>query len=113
MLINRLIRIVIFAIAIFFVVSLSRSIFSLWQKESIVVEEEKKLGDLKEKHQQLKESFSTTQSQEFIEEKARSSLGLAKEGEYVVVLPPITPVITPSPTPQLDSWQKWWRLFVY
>ena len=112
MLKNRLVRMVIFTLSLFLIISLIRSIWSLLQKENIVIEEEKRLAEIRRKNQELKSKLTDLEGKTFIEKQAREKLGLGKEGDFVVLLPSITPVVEPSPTPVLENWQKWVKLYI-
>lgn len=109
-------RLIMFLISIFcliFIVSLSRSIHSLWQKGGLVAEREQVRDDLKLKNQQLTNELRQAQSPEFIERQAREKLNLQREGEVVVVLPQDLASLQPqvAAQPELPNWQRWWRLF--
>ncbi|MBI1869530.1 septum formation initiator family protein [Candidatus Gottesmanbacteria bacterium] len=108
---NRLIRIGLYFLGIFLIVSLFQSITTFWQRGNVVLEEEKRLGQLKKRHEELKSQRGQVESQQFIEKQAREKLNMSRPGEVVVVLPKITPVLTPTPTPELQPLEKWRNLF--
>lgn len=94
-------------ISLYLIYSLSRSIINLRQKDNILIEEEKKLTELKEKNEELKEELDRLQSKQYLERQIRNKLNLGKEGDYLVILPSISVPVSPTPTPQLENWQKW------
>jgi cell division protein FtsB len=73
---------------------------------------------LKAENQRLVEELRKVQSESFLEKEMRDKLGLAKEGEVVVVLP--EPEVLRKLSPQipeeeevlpLPPWQQWLNLF--
>ena len=98
--------------SLIFIIGLSRSIYSLWQKGSLVTEQETQRKKLEAENQVLQRKLAEAQSSPFIEKQARERLNLQREGEVVVVLPKNLP--TPQPqvvTLPVPSWQQWWKLF--
>lgn len=111
MLQNRLIRVLFFVFAGYLIISLSRSIYTVTQKESIVIEEEKRRAEVLSEHKQLSDSLSTMNSSFFIEQQAREKLGLAKPGDVVVIMPPVSPTPTSEPKDETENWYKWFTLY--
>lgn len=108
----RLIMFLISIISLAFIVSLSRSIYTLWQKGDLVTQREAILTTRKDENQALSQKLSQVQDEAFIEEQARNKLNLSREGEIVVVLPKDLPVASEAPAPQITpNWQQWWKLF--
>lgn len=73
---------------------------------------------LEVEQRELKKRVGEASSEAFIEEVARDKLGLAKEGEVVVVLPDDEFLKTLSPSleveesePEKQNWKKWWEKF--
>lgn len=75
---------------------------------------EERLVQLKRENEDLKRELEYKGSQGFAEKEIRDKLGLAKEGEAVVILPkendenPKSEVRNPKLEP---NYIKWWRLF--
>ena len=111
MLQNRLIRVLFFIFAGYLIISLSRSIYTVTQKESIVIEEEKRLAQVLEDKKRLSDSLQTINTSFFIEQQAREKLGLAKPGDVVVIMPPVVPTPTSEPVDDSDTWLKWFKLY--
>lgn len=67
------------------------------------------------KNKELKKKLSEIKSPQFIEEQARNKLGLAKEGETVVIIPDekIKQILgaTEAAQPRLPNWLGWLRVF--
>lgn len=85
----------------------------------VQIEAEKtKLAKIQAENDKLEAEIARAQSPEFVEKEVRDKLGLAREGEAVVVLPdkdilkklaPLFPLETESlPDP---TWKKWVNLF--
>lgn len=111
-------RIFVIATIIFFIFiiqNLIHSIYSLYQKQELLVNATKELSKEQKENRQLKEQITEVNKPSFIEEQARDKLLLIKPGEQMVIYPshlavtdhqqPKTPV---KPKP---NWQQWWELF--
>lgn len=95
-------------------INLVRSYINLTQKGDVVIETKKKLQEAKDKQDQLKRELAMVESPEYIEKQAREKLNLGKEDEIVLILPSVSPFITPTPIPQPDfpTWRKWVNVFL-
>jgi cell division protein FtsB len=95
--------------------NLIHSIYSIWQKQDLIIQAQKNLTVEKEENQRLKKEISQVNRPQFIESEARDKLLLAKPGEGIVILPKNK--LTASPTPinqtvdKRPNWQKWWDMF--
>ena len=106
-------------LALFLLVSTVRNIGRVRSINSAVQAEKDKVEKMKEENAALEAQIAETQGSAFIEKQIRDKLGLAKEGEAIVVLPdaeilkklaPQTPVEQNSlPDP---NWRKWVKLFI-
>lgn len=68
------------------------------------------------KNEELKRKLSEIKSPKFVEEIARDKLGLAKEGETIVIIPEakikeILGTSEASEEPRLPNWLGWLKLF--
>lgn len=110
MLKSKLVNLIILMVGIFLIVNLTRSIIELLRAGDKIKETENQVAQLRYKNDELKKRLSEVQSPAYLEKIAREKLGLAKEEEVVVILPPYQP---PSKTQEenLPNWQKWWKLF--
>jgi cell division protein FtsB len=102
-------------ILISLIVNFSRKVVNLWRAGKLVEEKKSELIRLKTENQSLRKELERVESPRFIEQAAREKLGLGKEGEVAVIMPPETglektPKNLEKPVP---NWEKWWRLFVY
>lgn len=81
--------------------------------------EKKKIENLEAKNAEVKRKLEAIESGEYIERQIRDKLGLSKEGEIVVILPPeeklrslyIEPVLEKE-TPEKPNWEKWVELLL-
>ncbi len=99
--------------------SLIRNIIRVLNVRDRIKEEEKKVETLRKEKEELEKKVIDAESDAYIEKQLRDKLGLAKEGEIILVLPEdeilrkIAPVVQeeedflPDPT-----WKKWLKLFI-
>ena len=110
-------KIVFFAIIIvsFFIINgLIHSIYSLWQKNSLLVRAKQDLDKEQNENKALKKKLTIVQKPQFVEEEARNKLFLAKPGEGVIMMPSNVSRASTSGKKQQDTrpnWQKWWDIF--
>lgn len=108
----------ILTVVVLLFISLVRNIAKSIQVGNRIKAENAKLEELKNEKSQLEKKLAETQSAEYIEKQLRNKLGLAKEGEIVLVLPDEETLkkmapedmepeeVLPDPT-----WKKWLKLF--
>lgn len=111
-------RWIIICVSIFMIISLSRSVVDLWERRKIVKEEEKRLVQIEKRHQELMEKLKTVQTPSFVEKEARERLGMAKEGDTVIImdasgLPPDERIgiLSQDQPGDMPNWKRWWGLF--
>jgi cell division protein FtsB len=113
--IKKIVFFTIVVASLFIINSLVHSIYSLWQKQSLVVDAQQNLETEKKKNQKLKEELSIVNNKQFIEEEARDKLFLAKPGEKVIVMPSValqaSPSVSLTPVDTRSNWKRWWELF--
>lgn len=104
-------------LGLYLIVSFSRDLWHLWQKEGEIRKSQLKLEELRVKNEELKKQLEYVKSETFLEKEAREKLGLAKPGETVLILPEnleealgINPPSI-SENQRLSNWERWWRLF--
>ena len=78
-----------------------------------VLSSEMRLEELKKENEALKFELEYKKTNEFAEEEIRNKLGLAKEGETVVILPKDQTIESTSNNSGSDlaNWEKWRDLF--
>ncbi len=81
-----------------------------------MAERQNVLRRLEIEHQRLKDELTYSESPLFIEQEARNRLGLAREGEAVILMPNDKFQMTngkagDETVEKLPNWKRWWRLF--
>ena len=108
------------SIAIFMVLvsSLVKSINRIKIGDSVIEKTKVKIEKAEVENQKLAEQLKITQSEEFMEKQLRDKLGLAREGEIILVLPEadIVRKLSPQSPEEIEekpkpNWQKWMDLF--
>ena len=106
-------------LAIVLTISLIRNILKTQESIKTIEKKELQLASLEEKNKQLEEDLRRVQSDEFVEKQLRDQLGLAKEGEIIIVLPEAEKLRLLIPDlPQEEeelpdpNWRKWLKLFL-
>lgn len=90
--------------------SSARKILSFKTTSGKVVQAEARLEELKKENEELKRELEHKKGQEFAEAEIRNKLGLAREGEAVVVVPKENSDQQPSFAKASEgkpNWQKW------
>lgn len=111
---KRLFTLLISLICLVVIFSLSRSIVTLWQKRDIVRERSEALKRGQAQNAKLKAQLEEAQTPLFIEREARDKLGLAREGEAVVLMPgekTDNRVVGETSGSNKLLWKRWWNLF--
>ncbi len=91
-----------------------RRILNLRTTSQKVRESQEQLEKLKQENEALKRESEYKKSQEFAEAEIRNKLGLAKEGETVVVLPESDgeqSSVSSEQSTNIANYIKWWRFF--
>jgi len=103
---------------VFLLLSLSRNIIKTLDAQKKIDAKQEEIAALQKKNEKLKSELSQVQSSEYTEEQLRNKLGLAKEGETVVVLPDKETLknLVPAEETQQEAlpdpnWKKWVKLF--
>lgn len=115
---------IIVLVSIFMIVSLSKSVVDLWERRNILEAEEKRLTQLEKKNDELEQKLRMVQTPAFVEKEARERLGMAKEGETVILMGDISREESIINTPrvltkgsnddilgQQPYWKQWWHMF--
>ena len=98
--------------------SLIKSVKRIKMGDAVIEKTRLKVEKAEAENMKLAEQLKITQSEEFMEKQLRDKLGLAKEGEIILVLPEADIVRKLSPQiPEEDdfkpkpNWQKWLEMF--
>lgn len=91
------------------------SIYSIWQKQNLIIQAQDKLTAEKEENQKLKKQIVSVNQPEFVESEARNNLLLTKPGEGIIILPQGQFADTQgTPKKIIDTrpyWQQWLDVF--
>ncbi len=112
-------KIFILLVGIVFAASLIRNIQTILSSDQKIDSADQKLEEVKVINDELKQEVKKVESEHFVELQARDKLGLAKDGETVVILPDEATLRRMAPpqeafeSPSLPdpNWKKWWKLF--
>ena len=81
-------------------------------------EKEDDIEKIREENEELSQRVEIFKSEEFVESQLRDKLGLAKEGETIIVLPDEETIKKFAPSDEKEeeilpdpNWKKWFKLF--
>ena len=113
--IKRIVFFIIVVISIFTINNLITSIYTLWQKNDLILDAKESLTKEKQVNAELKKKIAIVNKPQFVEEEARNKLFLGQPGEDVVLLPSISPVVASkkkiASKDLRPNWQQWWETF--
>ena len=116
---KKTIRIILMVFTILLGISFVRNISRTISIEKKVREKEKRVEKLKEENEQLEKRLEEVSNDSYIERQLRDSLGLAKKGETVIILPDkeVLKSLAPKMEEEEDvlpdpNWKKWMELFI-
>lgn len=92
--------------------NITSSIISTQQRSQTLKEQEIILQTKKKEEALLVQKLSIAKTDKFVEEEARSKLGLVKPGEKIVVDEKIELPKKQVKAPELSNWRKWLNLFI-
>ncbi len=98
--------------------SMLKSLKRIREGDILIEKTKSRLEKINEENKKLSEQLQITESEDFIEKQLRDKLGLAKEGEIILVLPEpeivkkLAPVLPKDEEAKLKpNWKKWLELF--
>jgi cell division protein FtsB len=111
-------NIVFIVISLLMLASLSRNIIKVREAKERLKEKEENIEKIKGENEELNQRADVFKSEEFIEKQLRDKLGLAKEGETIIVLPDEETIRKFAPSDEKEeeilpdhNWKKWFKLF--
>jgi cell division protein FtsB len=112
---KRAFFIVVVITCVFIINNLIHSIYSLWQKQDVLVQAKADLQKEQRENTSLNQQLHAVKNPQFVEEQARDKLLLVKPGEDLVVVPTELiarnqPVVVKKVLLK-PNWQQWWDLF--
>lgn len=115
MLQKRFLGLIALILGIYLLYVSGKSVLSLWGASSRIENAQRNLTAARKENNELKKRLAYVKSREYLEKEARDRLNLSKEGETVVVLPSVIPLLKTQEAPLLKddipNWKKWYRLF--
>jgi cell division protein FtsB len=100
-------------------VSLLRNYQRVKRVDEQIKDKEAEVNEVQKEGQELSQKLEVAQSPKYVESQLRDKLGLAKEGEIVVILPPddVLRKIAPQYEEQEEvlpepNWRRWMKLFL-
>ena len=115
---QRYVYYILIILSIILSISLMRNVLRIRNVNDTITEEEVVVADLRKENEELKKELQILGSDEYKERQFRDKLGLAKEGELIVVLPDDETLrkLAPKSLEEEDSlpdpnWKKWMHLF--
>lgn len=111
-------NIIIIIVIIILTLSLIGSITRILSANQKLTQAKSKILAAQKEQEDLQKKVAEAKSSEFVEKEARNKLGLAKEGEIIVVLPDTQTLKLLAPTHKKEenflpdpNWKKWAKLF--
>ncbi len=111
-------NIVFVIVFLLMITSLVRNIVRVREAKERLVEKEEYIEEIRMENEELSQRVDTIKSEEFIEKQLRNKLGLAKEGETIIVLPDEETISKFAPSDEKEeeilpdpNWKKWFKLF--
>lgn len=101
----------LFLIGLLLAVNFVRSSLSVSEKGKIIEDTKERLIAEGERNSKLKRELAKIESPAYIEKEAREKLNLGREGEYVVILPPITPTVNRESQKEITNLEAWVKVF--
>lgn len=112
---KKIIFLTICIIAIFIIIGQIQGIITLWHKQDVLIQTEKRLQAEKLENSKLKQQLIIVQNPDFVEKEARDKLFLSKPGEQQVVINKDL-LGGNKPSQKIEdiekpNWQQWISLF--
>ena len=108
----------IILLIVLFLVSFVRTAYKIFEAKKAINLSKDKITSLKLESENLQKELQKTQSEAFIESQLRDKLGMAKEGEIIVVLPDsetLRKLVREGEKEEVmlsdPNWKKWFKLF--
>ena len=115
---QKYVNYILILLSILLAISLVRNMFRKKQVDETITEEEVMVEDLRRENEELKKELQILGSDEYKERQLRDKLGLAKEGELIVILPDeeILRKLAPKSFEEEETlpdpnWKNWMHLF--
>ena len=116
---EKFVSLILLILLLILSLSLFRSISKTKQNALLIKKERDRVEALSKEKQRLEEELQKVHSEEYIEKQLRDTLGLAKDGEIVLILP--DEEVVKKFAPEYDeeeetlpdpNWKKWAKMFL-
>lgn len=108
-----------FLVVLAFLIAFVKNFSNIIQAQKRIETQRIKVEKLNSENEELKNRNNSEQSEQFVEKQLRDKLGLAKEGEIILVLPDENTLRKLAPTFSEEeeilpdpNWKKWLKLFI-
>lgn len=110
---NKLLQYAIFIISLGLCLSATGTIIDLWHRKDLLTTRQNDLNRILSENRKLSQQLRDSQTDSYVERIARDKLGLVKDGEAIILLPPSSKEgsTRTSDDAKKPNWQKWWSLF--
>lgn len=99
-------------LAVIVAVRLGANVWRLWRAGERVEEAREELTQAQRENEELKKRLAEVQTPEFVEKEAKERLGLAREGEVIVIIPEGETATAGEAKPEMEpNWKQWWNLY--
>jgi len=106
-------------LAAYFIVGFARVTLASYRARALKAKLEAEVAELEAQITELREKLEYVQTDEYVEEAARTELRMARPGDRPVVPlfrgeavgPAVTGVPTAKPEPRIPPWRAWWLVF--
>jgi cell division protein FtsB len=116
---NKFVGYIIWFLIILLSVSTVQNVRKAGNAKAGILAEKEKVAKMQAENKELERQIAQSQGADFIEKEVRDKLGLAKEGEAIVVLPDTDTLrkLAPQTPTEMDTlpdpnWKKWLKLFL-
>ena len=111
---NKTLSIILAVFALILLINLLRTFLGINSKVDLLAISQNKLEEAVSRNKELKRNLARAESRDYVEKQIRDKLNRGKDGEIILIMPSISPYLTPTPTPIDNSpnWQKWVKLYL-
>lgn len=109
--IRKLVIVIILIVLVLVLKNRFTALISAFNRTNILSSLQEELERKKQDNEYLKQKLFIAKTDEFVEEEARTKLGMIKEGEKIVGDRKIEPKKPEVEKPELANWKKWQDLF--
>jgi cell division protein FtsB len=116
--VKKYLKYFLLALGVIFLISLVRNVFRISEAGKSIDEAKNRVDKLAEENAELKSRLQAVQSESYTEKQLRDKLGMAKEGETIVILPDTETIKKIVPAQEEEEeilpdpvWKRWLKMF--